>query len=271
LLLTILFLPVLGALYVGQFVFPVLLGAGILLYALPRERMWLTSVGLFLLTFKPHIGGLIFLAILVHLLRKRNSFARRTLRATGIILLFFFAASFIVDPAWPVHYFQTLFGFQDVSPCEGSCISVPMGIMSLLGMDFSQAVWVAVILLLAWIGLFIRNRPEVWKEAKWLIAVGFCITLLSSPYQYNYDFVVLLLPFFLLASIAQNRSDWLWLALAYFLPWVGLVFGRQGNQVLLISAFGLMVLLWHRSRPGQSLLDGHPQEMYNQQNSLREE
>jgi hypothetical protein len=270
-LLAILFLPVLGALYVGQFVFPVLLGAGILVYAIPREKVWLASTGLFLLTFKPHIGGLVFLAVIIHLLSKRNAFARRALWTTGAILLFFFVASFIVDSAWPVHYFQTLFGFREVSPCEGLCISIPMIITSLLGMDFTQAVWVAVILLLGWIGLFIRNRPEVWKEARWLIAVGICITLLSSPYQYNYDFVVLLLPFFLLASRIQDRSEWFWLALAYFLPWVGLIFGRQGNQVLLISTFGLMVLLWQKSGSGQSLLDGHPQEMYNQRNSLREE
>lgn len=270
-LLAILFLPVLGALFVGQFVFPVLLGAGILVFALPRERPWLASFGLFLLTFKPHIGGLVFVAVIVHLLLKRNSFAHRALWTTGVILLFFFAASFFVDSAWPVHYFETLFGFREVSPCEGLCISVPMAITSFLNTDFTQAVWVAGILLLGWIVLFIRNRPEVWKDAKWLIAVGFCIILLSSPYQYNYDFVVLLLPLFLLASIVRNRSDWLWLALAYSLPWVGLIFGRQGNQVLLVSTFGLMFFLWQKSKPEQSWLDGRSQAMYNQQNSLREE
>jgi hypothetical protein len=146
-----------------------------------------------------------------------------------------------------------------------------MAITSLFGADFTQAVWVAGILLLGWIGLFFRNRPEVWKDAKWLIAVGFCITLLSSPYQYNYDFVVLLLPLFLLASNIKSRSDWLWLALAYFLPWVGLIFGRQGNQVLLISTFVLIFFAWQKSGSGHNLLDGHPQAMYNQQNSLREE
>jgi len=81
-----------------------------------------------------------------------------------------------------------------------------------------------------------------------------CIALLSSPYQYNYDFVVLLLPFFILTPQAQKRLDWIVLALAYFLPWIGLIFGRQGNSVLLISTFGLMLLLWRQS----SALDLHP-------------
>jgi hypothetical protein len=270
-LLAILFLPVLGALYVGQFVFPVLLGAGVLVYAISHEKVWLAAIALFLLTFKPHIGGLVFLAVIVHLLLKRNAFARRVLWMTSAILLFFFTASFFVDSGWPVHYFQTLFGFREVSPCEGLCISVPMAITSIFGADFTQAVWIAVILLLGWMGLFWRTSPDVRKDAKWLIAVSFCITLLSSPYQYNYDFVALLLPFFLLTITVRSKSDWLWLAIAYFLPWIGLIFGRQGNQVLLISTFGLMILVWQKSKSEQSLLDGHPQAMYNQRNSLREE
>jgi len=247
LLLAVLFLPVLGALIVGQFVFPVLLGAGILLYALQRENLWLTSIALFLLTFKPHIGGLVFLAGNIYLIKKWNVFARRALWATGGLLLFFFIASFFVDAAWPVHYFNTLFGFREVSPCEGLCISVPMAITSMFDADFSQAVWIAGILLVGWTSLFLRYRPGFWKDAPRLISAGFCITLLSSPYQYNYDFVILLLPFFLLASTVQKRLDWLWVALAYFLPWVGLIFSRGGNYFLLFSVLLITGLLYFRS------------------------
>ena len=136
---------------------------------------------------------------------------------TGGILLFFFAASFFVVSAWLVHYLQTLFGFQEVSPCEGLCISVLMAITSLFGADFTKAVWIAGIMLLGWIDIFMGSRPNVWKEAHWLITAGFCITLLASPYQYNYDFVVLLMPIILLTSIVQRRSDWLWLASTYIL------------------------------------------------------
>jgi hypothetical protein len=246
LLLAVLFLPVLGALIVGQFVFPVLLGAGILVYALQRENIWLTALALFLLTFKPHIGGLVFLAGIVYLFLKRTPFTRRALWATGGILLLFFAASFFVDSAWPVHYFETLFGFRDVSPCEGLCISVPMAVTSMFGADFTQAVWVAGILLVIWIGLFLRTRPMFGEDARWLIAAGFCITLLSSPYQYNYDFVVLLLPFLSIASNIQKRLDWLWLALAYFLPWVGLIFSRGGNYFLLFSVLLVTGLIYFR-------------------------
>lgn len=250
-LLAILFLPVLGALFVGQFIFPVLLGAGLLVYAMPRERAWLTAFGLILLTFKPHIGGLVFFAGLVYLALRRDAFARCTLWTTASLLLFFFASSFLVDQAWPIHYLETLFGFRDVSPCEGICISLPMVITSLLGIGFTQAVWVGGILLLGWTVFFIRSRPEVWKGASLLGAVAICITLLSSPYQYNYDFVVLLVPLFVLASKARQPLDWFWLAFAYFLPWVGITFGRQASWVLLLSAFWLMILLWRKSKGSQ--------------------
>ncbi len=250
-LLAILFLPVLGALFVGQFIFPVLLGAGLLIYALPRERAWLTAFGLILLTFKPHIGGLMILGGLVYLVFRGGTFVRRTLWSTAALMSVLFVSGFLVDYAWPVHYLEKLLVFRDVSHCEGVCINVPMAILSLFNINSIQPLWVGGILLIGWIGLFIRNRPEVWKDAGLLGAVAICITFLSSPYQYNYDFVVLLLPLFVLASKTRKPLDWLWLAIAYFLPWVGITFGRQGNWVLLLSAFVLMILLWHKSKGNQ--------------------
>jgi len=61
--LALFFLPVLGALSVGQYDFPVLLGASLLIYSLRRENVTLTTIGAILLTFKPHIGALILLSI----------------------------------------------------------------------------------------------------------------------------------------------------------------------------------------------------------------
>src|ERR1700690_2254161 len=49
-----LFLPVLGALFVGQYVFPVLLGAALWVYAADKERPILIALASALLTFKPH-------------------------------------------------------------------------------------------------------------------------------------------------------------------------------------------------------------------------
>ena len=62
--LALFFLPVLGALSVGQYSFPVLLGTSLLIYSLRRENVRLTTLGVVLLTFKPHIGALILISAL---------------------------------------------------------------------------------------------------------------------------------------------------------------------------------------------------------------
>ena len=70
--LALFFLPVLGALSVGQYDFPVLLGTSLLIYSLRKENVALTTLGAVLLTFKPHIGALILLSVLGWLIRKQK-------------------------------------------------------------------------------------------------------------------------------------------------------------------------------------------------------
>ena len=92
----------LGALSVGQYDFPVLLGASLLIYSLRKENVWLTTLGMVLLTFKPHIGALILLSILIYLFAGRNSFGRRTIQSILLAGVFLFIVGFVADPAWPV-------------------------------------------------------------------------------------------------------------------------------------------------------------------------
>ena len=63
--LALFFLPVLGALSVGQYDFPVLLGTSLLIHSLRKENITLTTLGAALLTFKPHLGALILLSALI--------------------------------------------------------------------------------------------------------------------------------------------------------------------------------------------------------------
>ena len=55
----LMWLPVLGSLFVGQYGFPVLLGAALMIYALRRENPLMIALAAALLTFKPHLGGVI--------------------------------------------------------------------------------------------------------------------------------------------------------------------------------------------------------------------
>src|SRR5687767_12119000 len=77
--LALFFLPVLGALSVGQYDFPVLLGISMLIYSLQKENVVLTTFGAVLLTFKPHIGALILLSVLIYLILRGDNFGRRAL------------------------------------------------------------------------------------------------------------------------------------------------------------------------------------------------
>src|SRR5512139_1055867 len=51
-----LFLPIFGALIVGQYVFPTILGMALIVYALKHKNIGLIALGMALITFKPHIG-----------------------------------------------------------------------------------------------------------------------------------------------------------------------------------------------------------------------
>ncbi len=133
-LIAILFAPVLGSLFVGQFVFPVLLGAALMTFSLRRGNVPLTALSIALLTFKPHLGGPLAGAALIYLFLRPGGFSRRASRAIILAAVLLFALGFLADPAWPVNYLHSLLGFRDipgVSSC-GLCASLPVGIVALV-------------------------------------------------------------------------------------------------------------------------------------------
>ncbi|MDK1030301.1 MAG: glycosyltransferase family 87 protein [Anaerolineae bacterium] len=256
--LSVLFLPVLGALFVGQYVFPVLLGLGLVTYALRQKKPYLIVLGVTLLTFKPHLGILLSGALIFYLFQQKSKFSSLTLRillGTGIFL---FIIGYLADPAWPAEYFRSLTSYQDIAGVQSCdlCVSLPLLLAQLVGMQgFNSAFLIAGILMLILIISLYWKREFIFR-ARNLIVLFVLITMLVSPYLLNYDYVLLLVPFAWYLSWAKGRSDWIILGLVYILPWVGLgLFGRQGNQVLLVSTVGLALLLWQKSRKNQTNLD----------------
>jgi len=239
-----LFLPVFGALFVGQYVFPTILGMALLIYALRYQRVKLTALGMALVTFKPHVGVLVLLTSLAYLLLRRDGFGRRAFWATALTGISLFAIGFLGDNQWPVAYLRSLFAFRDVSECK-LCVSLPMMIANLVGLGFDQAMLIAGVLLLALSGLFLRTRPREWKDAGWVVAASTIVALLVNPYLQNYDFAFLITPFFLLAGTSRSRLEWLWLGLAFIVPWLGLgLFERAGNHSLLFSTLVLAAMMY---------------------------
>lgn len=250
-LFAIVFLPVLGSLYVGQYIFPVLLGASLMTYALRRENAAWTALAAALLTFKPHLGGPLAGAAVLYLFLRRDDFARRALQAILAEAVFLFVLGFLADPAWPVAYIRSLLGFREIAGVASCslCASLPVGLTALLTgrTDIAPALPLGLALFVILFAASILFRREMFRKPESLVSASILITLLADPYLLNYDFALLLAPLFLLASSAR-RVDWLWLALVWLLPLFLLgVFGRGGSLYLPLAA---LILLWRQARRG---------------------
>jgi len=249
--LALFFLPVLGALSVGQYDFPVLLGASILVHSLRKENAALTAVGAALLTFKPHIGALILLSVLAYLIGSRSSFGRRALRSilgAGAVL---FIVGFIADRAWFLSYPAMLLNYQgegNVSSCS-ECASAPMFLSRwFFDGSLSQAAVIAVVLFIVLMSAFYLRRSSLLGSPELLVTAALLVTLLVSPYLYNYDFVLLLLPFSVLAA-KSGIPQRIVLILCYLAPTFAIAaYGRAGNISLIIATTITACLLFLRAK-----------------------
>jgi hypothetical protein len=244
-LLALFFLPVLGALSVGQYDFPVLLGTSLLIYSLRRENVPLTVLGMVLLTFKPHIGAFILLSAVLWLFFHNPDFGRRVLRpllAAGGLLV---VTGFLADPRWIVSYPGMLLNYQNegnVSACS-ECASLPVWLSRwLLDGSLTRAVWIAIILLVLLVGLLFLIRTSL-KSPEVLLSAALLATLIASPYLYNYDYLLLLVPFAVLFRSCTMIGRIL-ILLCYLVPTLAiLVYGRNGNISLTVAALTMMMIL----------------------------
>ena len=253
----VLWLPGLGSLLVGQYGFPVLLGAALMIYALQKENALLVALAGALLTFKPHLGGLVLLLVALMLAIRHDRFSWNTVLALLLAGATLFAAGFLASPGWPAEYFSSLTGFKDVSQC-GQCVSPAMALAGLVGGGFGLAVWIAAgIAIVLCIWLVIRWR-RLSAAPDGLVGVGILLTLLVSPYLQNYDYLLLLAPFIQLARGRQSPTAWIALGLAYVLPFVCLaLLGTAGNASLIVSASILFAVtaVGLRDRTSQPLVN----------------
>jgi hypothetical protein len=248
--LALFFFPVLGALSVGQYDFPVLLGTSLLLYSLRKENVPLTVLGIVLLTFKPHVGALLLLFTLGWLVYRRSDLGRRVMRPLTLAATVLFLAGFVADPAWLLSYPKMLLNYQsegNVSACS-ECASLPVWISRwFLDGSLTNAVWLGFVLLLILLLLFYFGRSSL-SSHELLLSAALLVTLLVSPYLYNYDFLLLLVPFAVLITHG-NLPEKIIVILCYLLPTFALLFyGREGNISLIIASIVMIVLLYARMR-----------------------
>jgi hypothetical protein len=252
------FLPVLGALSVGQYDFPVLLGTSLLIYSLRKENVPLTILGAVLLTFKPHIGALLLLSVLGWMILHRSDFIRRVVRLLGVAGVVLIIVGFIADSTWIISYPRMLLNYQNegnVSACS-ECASLPVWLSRwFFNGSLSTATVIAMVLLVLLIFLFYFVRDS---SPEFLLTAALLITLLVSPYLYNYDFLLLLVPFAVL--VKQGNLVRIILILAcYFVPSFALILlGRAGNISLTLVTIVLTALLYLQLRglrPKNSVID----------------
>lgn len=248
--LALFFIPVLGALAVGQYDFPVLLGASLLVYSIRKENIPLTVLGLVLLTFKPHIGALVFLATLGWLIYRGGVFGRRVMRPLLGAAVILFVSGFLADPAWIVSYPRMLLSYQDegnVSACS-ECASLPVWLSRWFSDgSLTSAAWLSIILLVI-LGISLYFLRSLLKSHELCLSAAVLVTLLVSPYLYNYDYLLLLVPFAVLymkSSLAQKVI----LSVSYLVPTLAIIlYGRAGNISLLVVSLAMMALLFARAR-----------------------
>jgi hypothetical protein len=244
------FFPVLGTLAIGQYDFPVLLGVSILIYAFKYKHPALTALGMALLTFKPHLGGLILIAGLVYLFVHRDDFGKKALAYTIYTGIFLFIMGFIADSSWLLNYLGSLFSYRDlghITTCS-ECINISVWLSrSISGeLSLSQAGAIGGLILTALVVILFLIRKSLFQSPALLLASALMVTILASPYLYNYDFLLLLVPFALLVNSNMERII---TALCYFGSTFALIiYGRDGNNILLIASVVIAIILYLRIR-----------------------
>jgi len=265
-LVPFLFIPIIGTLGVGQYDFPVLLGSAMLIHAIRHQSLALISIGAALLTFKPHIGVLIFLAVLIHFFLMRDSFSRRARLWIFGGLAVLCVIGLIADPMWFMDYPRSFLTYQtgtDITSCT-ACDSLPAWLAGqfMPSATLSQMTFIGAIIFIALAFLFGPLRLRLLKSADYLLNVSILITLLAIPHLYNYDFILLLMPFALLGEESRSWFERIGLLVLYFLPFFAiLMLGRSsGDPSLLFVTLILAALVTLHARKLPQQLDVFPRE-----------
>ena len=248
------FIPIIGTLGVGQYDFPVLLGSAMLIYSIRHQRLALTSISAALLTFKPHVGIPIFLAVLIYFFLLRDLFSRRALVWIFGGIAFLCVIGLIADPLWLIDYPLSFLTYQtgaDIASCA-ACDSLPSWLAGHLipNSTLSQMTLIGAGLFIVLVLIFSLIRSHLLKSPDYLLNVSILIVLLANPHLYNYDFILLLIPFALLAEESRSWLERIGLIILYLFPFFAIVkFGRSiGDPTLLFVTLLLALLVFIHAR-----------------------
>lgn len=178
----ILFPSTLVALIFGQMNILVLFALVLFFYLLHRGKHGVAGVALSFTMVKPHIVYLTLAIILFHLLRRRNW---RALTGFALSLLLPLLVVYALRPTFPAEYAASL-GEGQLLGWETPTLATFLALI--LGWNWFRLIGILILplVLLLW---WIREGDLLeWTE------VTLFLSLLTAPFAWSYDFVVLLIP-----------------------------------------------------------------------------
>lgn len=188
--------PVQGHLVIGQTTIVALLGAALAISG-QRDGSALTmGVGFFLLSFRPHLGLPVVLLSLIWLFFSERRQSLRSLASFLSLLAAFTVVALLIDPTCLTayaRYLRELNALPSNIVCD-TCSSLPI-LLTGRSPEEVHAVWTERFLwssgcFLVLGALLVRVRPQFPV----LVGGALCITLISAPYNRNYDFALLVIP-----------------------------------------------------------------------------
>ncbi len=137
----------------------------------------------------------------------------------------------------------------NVTACS-ECASLPVWLSRwFFDGSLAKAMLIAAVLLVILVVIFLTTRNVLLKSPMLLLASALIITLVVSPYLYNYDFVLLLIPFAMLINSQSNIIQKIVVILCYLIPnFVIALLGRTGNISLIVVTIVMTALLYQRAK-----------------------
>ncbi|WP_028458296.1 glycosyltransferase 87 family protein [Chloroflexus sp. Y-396-1] len=225
-------------LIVGQFIAPLMLGIALIMFAITHSQPSLLVVGMFLLTYKPHLDGFIFIFVVGWLLFKRYYKPLKVIIFTHISICIIFL---IINPLWLLDYIRTLIGFREqttFTTCDDCSSGATLLVSAMTGKaDTATALYVGIGIAL--VGTFIWWLVFQWRldtTIEVTIYWSSVLALLSIPYVNNYDSAMLLLSFLWLTNTAKHTVTKTFLTIALVVPWIGVVLSDRPIVAVLLAS-----------------------------------
>lgn len=175
--------PTLIALIAGQVNVLVLCGLALFLFFDSQKRDELTGAALALTLVKPQLVYVTAPILLLDLVRQRRW---RALLGLAVALLSLSAVVFFLRPTFPFEYAVTVAGgrlFDYDTPTLGGALGAA------INWQWGRLIALVVLPL----AILIWSRRARW-EARTLVDVTLLISVITAPFAWSYDFVVLLVP-----------------------------------------------------------------------------